>query len=178
MRAKVALSLAMAHSPELLILDEPTSGLDTMVRREFLESMVDIAAAGRTVLLSSHQIGEVERVADIVAIVHAGRLLAAERLDVLKQTTRQLTITVAESTTPLPPIDGQTIYERRRGRQWDVLVRGIEESAIEGLRFAAGIVAIEARTPSLEEIFVAYMTGAPQPSAHAMLSDSLDITYH
>src|SRR5687767_1301763 len=90
MRAKVALSLAMAHSPELLILDEPTSGLDTMVRREFLESMVDIAAEGRTVLLSSHQIGEVERVADIVAIIHAGRLLVVERLDTLKATTRQL----------------------------------------------------------------------------------------
>jgi ABC-type multidrug transport system ATPase subunit len=54
MRAKVALSLAMAHRPELLVLDEPTSGLDTMVRREFLESMADIAAEGRTVLLSSH----------------------------------------------------------------------------------------------------------------------------
>ena len=46
MRAKVALSLAMAHRPDLLILDEPTSGLDTMVRREFLESMVDVAAEG------------------------------------------------------------------------------------------------------------------------------------
>ena len=46
MRAKVALSLAMAHRPNLLILDEPTSGLDTMVRREFLESMVDVAAEG------------------------------------------------------------------------------------------------------------------------------------
>src|SRR6185295_429295 len=88
MRAKVALSLAMAHEPELLVLDEPTSGLDTMVRREFLESMVDIAAEGRTVLLSSHQIGEVERVADIVAIVHGGRLLAVERLDQMKQTTK------------------------------------------------------------------------------------------
>jgi ABC-2 type transport system ATP-binding protein len=176
MRAKVALSLAMAHSPELLILDEPTSGLDTMVRREFLESMVDIAAEGRTVLLSSHQIGEVERVADIVAIVHAGRLLVAQRLDVLKQTTRQLTITVAESTTP-PPFNGQTIYQRRRGRQWDVLVRGIEEPAIEALRFAAGVVAVEARTPSLEEILVAYMTGAPQPAAHVMQSDSLGVTY-
>ena len=68
-----------------------------MVRREFLESMVDIAAEGRTVLLSSHQIGEVERVADIVAIMHAGRLVVVERLDALKQSTRQLTITVAES---------------------------------------------------------------------------------
>ena len=88
MRAKVALSLAMAHEPELLILDEPTSGLDTLVRREFLESMVDIAAAGRTVLLSSHQIGEVERVADIVAIIHAGKLLLVDRLEEIKRTTR------------------------------------------------------------------------------------------
>ena len=62
-RAKVALALALAHDPELLILDEPTSGLDPLVRREFLESMVARAAAGRTVFLSSHQIAEVERVA-------------------------------------------------------------------------------------------------------------------
>lgn len=55
-RAKVALSLALAHDPELLILDEPTSGLDPMVRRDFLESMIDRAASGRTVFLSSHQI--------------------------------------------------------------------------------------------------------------------------
>jgi ABC-2 type transport system ATP-binding protein len=177
MRAKVALSLAMAHSPELLILDEPTSGLDTMVRREFLESMVDIAAEGRTVLLSSHQIGEVERVADIVAIVHAGRLLIVERLDVLKETTRQITITVAETTTPLPPFSGQRIYERRRGRQWEVLVRGVGEPALEALQFVAGVVAVEARTPSLEEVFVAYITGSPQPAAHVMHNDSIGVAY-
>ena len=167
MRAKVALSLAMAHSPSLLILDEPTSGLDTMVRREFLESIVDIAAEGRTVLLSSHQIGEVERVADIVAIVHAGRLLLVERLDDLKRTTRQLTITVGDHSANLPPIEGELIYERRRGRQWDVLVRGIDETAVERMRFADGVVAIESRHPSLEEIFVACMTGAPQRAAGA-----------
>jgi ABC-2 type transport system ATP-binding protein len=166
MRAKVALSLAMAHSPELLILDEPTSGLDTMVRREFLESMVDIAAEGRTVLLSSHQIGEVERVADVVAILHTGRLLVVERLDRLKQTTRQLTVTVSESTTPLPAIEGEMIYQRRRGRQWDVLARGIDETAIDRLRFAEGIVAVETRTPSLEEIFVAYMTNMPEMTSN------------
>lgn len=157
MRAKVSLSLAMAHSPELLILDEPTSGLDTLVRREFLENMVDIAAAGRTVLLSSHQIGEVERVADIVAIVHTGKLVAIERLDDLKRTTRQLAITVAENTTPRPTLDGRVIFERRRGRQWDVLARDIDETALERLRFAPDVIAIESRTPSLEEIFVAYI---------------------
>jgi ABC-2 type transport system ATP-binding protein len=175
MRAKVALSLAMAHSPELLILDEPTSGLDTMVRREFLESIVDIAAEGRTVLLSSHQIGEVERVADIVAIVHSGRLLLVERLDDLKRTTRQLTITMTDNSAKLPAIDGELIYERRRGRQWEVLVRGIDETGLERIRFADGVVAVESRHPSLEEIFIACMTGAPErpPSAHVGASHEL-----
>jgi ABC-2 type transport system ATP-binding protein len=124
--------------------------------------MVDIAAEGRTVLLSSHQIGEVERVADIVAIMHAGRLLLVEQLDRLKETTQQLTVTMNESTAPLPTMDGQLIYQRRRGRQWDVLVRGLDDTAVERLRFAEGIVAVESRTPALEEIFVAYVTGAPQ----------------
>ncbi len=167
MRAKLALSLAMAHRPQLLILDEPTSGLDTMVRREFLESMVDIAAEGRTVLLSSHQIGEVERVADVVAIMHAGQLLLVERLDELKRTTRELTVTVTDGAAPLPPIDGEVIHRRSRSRQWEVLVRGLAGTALEQLRFAGGIVAVESRTPSLEEIFVAYMNKVPSDEIDA-----------
>ena len=108
MRAKVSLSLAMAHDPELLILDEPTSGLDTLVRREFLESMVDLAAAGRTVVLSSHQIGEVERVADIVAILKEGRLLLVDRLDDLKDQIRQLTITLDNGATACPQLPAKS----------------------------------------------------------------------
>lgn len=169
MRAKVALSLAMAHQPELLILDEPTSGLDTMVRREFLESMVDVAAEGRTVFLSSHQIGEVERVADIVAILHSGRVLLVERLDEIKRTTRQVTITTEDPHHELPPVEAQLVYQRHRGRQYEIIARGLDETALERLRFAPGIVAVESRTPSLEEIFVAYMTGAPTPAPHANL---------
>ena len=93
MRAKVSLSLALASDPSLLILDEPTSGLDVLVRREFLESMVDLAGAGRTVLLSSHQIGEVERVASHVALLHKGKLILAEPLDELKSRTFLLSVT-------------------------------------------------------------------------------------
>jgi ABC-2 type transport system ATP-binding protein len=172
MRAKVALSLATAHRPELLILDEPTSGLDTMVRREFLESMVDVAAEGRTVFLSSHQIGEVERVADVVAIVHTGKVLLVERLEEIKRTTRQVTITLETPHTTLPPLDVQIIHERHRGRQYEIILRGLDETALDRLRFAPGVVAVESRTPALEEIFVAYMTGLPATAALPSLAPS------
>ncbi|MBS0266299.1 MAG: ABC transporter ATP-binding protein, partial [Planctomycetes bacterium] len=112
MRGKVALALGMAHEPELLILDEPTSGLDPLVRREFLESMVDVAATGRTVLLSSHQISEVERVADLVAIIKHGKLLALEKLDDLKNHTRELTLTTLNGKPNLSEVPGQVLYCR------------------------------------------------------------------
>jgi ABC-2 type transport system ATP-binding protein len=96
MRAKVSLALAMAHDPDLLILDEPTSGLDTLVRREFMESMVDRAASGKTVFLSSHQIGEVERVADWVALLREGELIVVERLEQLKAEMHEVTLTFTQ----------------------------------------------------------------------------------
>jgi ABC-2 type transport system ATP-binding protein len=159
MRAKVALSLAMAHKPEVLILDEPTSGLDTMVRREFLESMVDWAARGQTVLLSSHQISEVERVADIVAIVRRGRVLLVESLDELKRSMHELTIIVADGAIGPPSVPGEVLRERRRARQWQLVVRGLEQVDLERLRLDESIAAVDRRTPALEEIFVAYMQG-------------------
>ncbi len=155
MRAKVSLSLSLAHQPELLILDEPTSGLDTLVRREFLESMVDIAAAGRTVFLSSHQIGEVERVADIVAIVCEGELLLVESLDTLKCQIHELTVTMNGGHVPV--VDGQVIASRQRGRQWQLVVRSETDLDLQSLSTHPDVVAVESRTPSLEEIFVAYM---------------------
>jgi ABC-2 type transport system ATP-binding protein len=154
-RSKVVLSLALAHEPELLVLDEPTSGLDTLVRREFLESMVDLAAAGRTVLLSSHLIGEVERVADIVAIMRGGRVVLVEPLDELKNRTRELTVTVSGPAPP--PVAGEVLRTRRRTRQWQVLVRDASEEELARLQSIPNVVAVESRRPSLEEIFVAYM---------------------
>lgn len=164
MRAKVALALAMAHDPDLLILDEPTSGLDTLVRRQFLESMVDRAAAGKTVFLSSHQIGEVERVADIVAILHDGKLVLVEPLDVLKSQICELTITLQGDSLDLPPIAGQLLSQHRRARQWQLLVRGLADDQLAALENHPAIQTVEARTPSLEEIFVAYMQRKPLTS--------------
>jgi ABC-2 type transport system ATP-binding protein len=161
MRAKVSLSLALAHEPQVLILDEPTSGLDTLVRREFMESMVDLAAAGRTVLLSSHQIAEVERVADFVAILSHGKLLLVEQLDTLKQQVRELTVTVADGATAPPAVCGELLRRRHRARQWQLLVRYLAEEHVEALRAHGAVASVESRTPALEEIFVAYLKSPP-----------------
>ena len=157
MHAKVALALALAHGPELLVLDEPTSGLDPMVRREFLESMVDRAAGGQTVFLSSHQIGEVERVADIVAILRKGRLLLVEPLDRLKAQVRRLTITMKDGVTTQPELGGDVLWQRQKARQWQSLVRGLGEQQLAALRGREGVDDVEVHAASLEDIFIAYM---------------------
>src|SRR5439155_12197969 len=123
---------ALASDPPLLILDEPTSGLDVLVRREFLESMIDLAGAGRTVLLSSHQIGEVERVASHVALLHRGRLILAEPLDDLKARTFLLLVTFTSRDHPEAPPEGRGLdlidaSDAPRPARW--LVRAAEPSA-------------------------------------------------
>ena len=157
MKAKVALALSLGHDPELLILDEPTSGLDPMVRREFLERMVDRTATGKTVFLSSHQIHEVERVADMVAILRHGKLLLCERLDKLKDEISELTVTLAEGFAQPPEISGEVLRQSRRARQWQILTRGTVPPDLEALRIHESVAEVAARRPNLEEIFTAYM---------------------
>lgn len=159
MQAKVGLSLAMAHQPELLVLDEPTSGLDPIVRRQFLESMVEVAAKGQTVLLSSHQISEVERVADIVAIVRSGRLQVIERLDELKSAVSEMTVTLRNGESEIPAPPGSLIYRVQQDRQWRLLLRDLDESKLDEFRSGENVGAVEVRRPNLEEIYVGYMQG-------------------
>jgi len=106
MRAKTSLALALAPEPALLILDEPTSGLDPLVRKSFLEGMIDRAAAGQTVFLSSHQIAEVERVADHVAILCGGQIRLSAPLDDLKNNLRRLEISLRDFEQALPATIG------------------------------------------------------------------------
>ena len=163
-RAKVSLALAMAHRPELLILDEPTSGLDTMVRRKFLESMVDVAASGRTVLLSSHQISEVERVADFVAIINNGQLRVCERIDHLKQQMERWVVTLAQPML-LPAVGCTPLSHDGKGeRRQQLVVRDVDPNSLWQLRDHENVVNVEVHTPSLEEIFVAYITSNAESS--------------
>jgi ABC-2 type transport system ATP-binding protein len=79
-RQKIGIIQAFMGRPELLILDEPTQGLDPLMQREFLALLQETAASGRTVLLSSHVLSEVEAIADTVAIIDGGRLLATRSM--------------------------------------------------------------------------------------------------
>ena len=159
MRAKVSLSLALSHDPDLLILDEPTLGLDAMVRREFLESMVERAADGRTVFLSSHQINEVERVADQVALIRQGELLLAERLDDLKARCRTISMTLAgEAIEPQLP-EGRIIDCLQEGRRLRWVVVDIPDGRIGEISSQDGVESVDVHRPDLEEIFVAHMQG-------------------
>jgi len=161
MRAKVSLALALAADPALLILDEPTSGLDVLVRREFLESMVDLAGSGRTVLLSSHQIGEVERVASHVALMHKGRLLLAEPLETLRARTFRLSLTFAGRDHPTAPPAGlglDLIDADDAPRQAAWFVHARDRGACEAAaRSIPGVDSVEVVSPSLEDIYIAYM---------------------
>ena len=81
-RIKLALVLALSREPELLVLDEPTLGLDAIARRQlFAELLKFMNGEGRTILISSHQLTDLERFADHAAIVNQGRLLACGRMD-------------------------------------------------------------------------------------------------
>lgn len=159
MRAKVGLSLALGHDPELLILDEPTSGLDALVRREFLESMVERAAAGKTVFLSSHQIAEVERVADTVAIMKKSNLLIVEPLDALKADCHRILASMKDENAEFSAPVGELIEQRSHGREIRVIGRKLDPAATEILSGDPNITRFEIQTPSLEEIFMAYMSG-------------------
>lgn len=160
-RAKVALALALAHDPELLILDEPTSGLDPLVRREFLESMLDRVATGRTVLLSSHQIAEVERVADSVAILHAGKFQIVETLSSLRDSVTEVTVSLDDPLVQLPLPDSPAIVmsDRAEGRQRQMVMRGFNNEAADQWRSRPGVAGVTVRSATLDEVFAACVRG-------------------
>ena len=151
-RSKVALALTLAHRPDVLILDEPTSGLDPLIRREFLESLVDVAAQDRTVLVSTHQVSDVERVADRVAILMRGQLVCVESLDSLKASLREVVLSGTDEVTSIP---GQVLSSRSMERQRVLLVRNLDVDALDE-RLPEGLHA-EVREPDLEEILLALL---------------------
>jgi ABC-2 type transport system ATP-binding protein len=159
MAAKLALTVGLAHRPELLILDDPTMGLDVIVRREFLESIVSvIQEEGRTVFLSTHQIDEAERVADHIGIIHDGKLLWQSSLEALKNSVRRVHLAVDETFRGLEGIDG-VLSEEREERRWTGVLEGLDEAKLARLKSLPGVAALEALHMPLEDIFCALAGG-------------------
>jgi ABC-2 type transport system ATP-binding protein len=154
--AKVGLALALAPDPEVLILDEPTSGLDLLVRREFLASMVELAGEGRTILISSHQIQEVERVASHVAFVAHGRLLLTATMDDLRRRMVRLQVR-HEGRAPDPSRFGQVLQRNGSGKQWEAVILDPDAEALASLQFADGISDFEQSPLTLEEAYCALL---------------------
>ena len=156
-RQKIGLILALFHRPELLIFDEPTSGLDPLMQEEFLALVREERDRGATVFLSSHDLDEVERVCDRVAIIGAGRLIAIERMtDLITRTQRHVAVRFAEPVDPselaaLPGVSGVSA----EGSEVSFTVSGEVDRVVKALS-RHRVIDLEVVHPTLEQVFLTY----------------------
>jgi ABC-2 type transport system ATP-binding protein len=153
MRTKLALLLALARNPDLLILDEPTEGLDPVSIEELLQTLAGRAAEGTAVFFSSHQLNEVERIADDILLIDQGRLLLDISLEDLRENYRRVTL----------GFDGQPREEdfrlpgvariRAAGRQLSLLTSANAEALVDIGR-GLGAVSVDVAAVSLREVFL------------------------
>lgn len=153
MRTKLALLLALARRPALLILDEPTEGLDPVAIEELLQTLSGLPADGTTVFFSSHQISEVERIADRVCIIDRGRLAVDLSLDEIRQDHRRITLSFAHQ----PPEHLFDMPEVRsiesHGRQIMVISSHGADAVVERAK-AADAVVVDVAPINLRELFL------------------------
>ncbi len=153
-RQKVALIVALSSDAELLLLDEPTSGLDPLMEAIFEECIFDVAAQGRTVLMSSHLLAEVEKLCDRVTIIRQGATVQSGTLDELRTTTRT---TIAVSTDRrITGLDDQPAVHaiRTDGPSTRFEVDDEALGAVMAHVSSFGIRSLLSRPPTLEELFL------------------------
>ncbi|OJY51614.1 ABC transporter ATP-binding protein [Pseudonocardia sp. 73-21] len=155
-RQKVALVAALASDADLLVLDEPTSGLDPLMEAEFGRAVAQERDRGRTVLLSSHILSEVETLCDRVSIVRAGRTVESATLPELRRSRR--TVVTAELAGPprgLETLDGLHDLEVHGTFVSCRVDPGRLDAVLHALT-GAGVLSLTSRPPSLEELFLAH----------------------
>lgn len=161
MRTKLALMLALARRPSLLILDEPTEGLDPVSIEELLGTLRDVAACGTAVFFSSHQLAEVERIASHILIIDRGRLVLDLALDRLQETYRR--ITMSFDTEPAKAAFSIPGVERIRveGRRLVVLTSGNADAVDAVVERARRLHAdsVEVSPVTLREVFLDTVEG-------------------
>ena len=164
MKQKLGLIQALMHRPRLLVLDEPTIALDPLVRQTLFDELRRAADEGRTVFFSSHTLGEVEELCDVVAILRDGRLIAQERIEVLRtRAVRHVEIVLAAGATSTgPPPPGLQVLQQTATRiaaTWtgpiEALLAWLTGRPVQDLTIAP---------PDLEDLFMTYYQAAqPEP---------------
>ena len=164
-RQKVALVAALASDAELLILDEPTSGLDPLMEAVFRECAQDERARGRTMLLSSHILSEVEALCDRVTIIRSGRTVESGTLAELRHLTRT---SIAADLTRRPDglselafvhdLDVQDITGAGPRVRFEVDTSRLDE--VLPKLVAAGVRSLVSQPPTLEELFLRHYSDA------------------
>ncbi len=162
-RQKLALVQAFLHRPELLILDEPSSGLDPLIQQEFYGLVDEVRREGRTVFLSSHILPEVERIADRVAIIRGGSLVAVAAIAELKAKAvhrLELHFTTSADPTTFGAIPG--VRQVSSADEDRVLTLWIEGSVDAVIKEAARheVVNLVSHEGDLEEAFLAFYAKA------------------
>lgn len=153
MRTKLALLLALSRRPQLLILDEPSEGLDPVSIEELLHEIVGTVANGVTVFFSSHQIAEVERVADRVCIIDHGKLLVDASLDEMRREYRRITLSFDAAPPPIRASFPGVKQVRTSGRQLTLLARENANAVLELTRDMHPS-AVEVAPVDLREVFL------------------------
>ncbi|MCM3762913.1 ABC transporter ATP-binding protein [Alkalihalobacillus oceani] len=158
-RQKVALISAFSSEADLFILDEPTSGLDPLMERVFQECVAQEKAQGKSILLSSHILSEVERLCDRVGIIREGEMIETGTLEELRHLTRtNLTVKTKEPLTGLTGLKGVhdvreedgTVHLQVDGEELELVMKHIS---------GYGIVKLESAPPTLEDLFMRHYEG-------------------
>jgi ABC-2 type transport system ATP-binding protein len=156
MRSKLMLLLAISRGAELLVLDEPTDGLDPAATEDVLRELVAIAAAeGTTMFFSSHQLGEVELIADHIGIIDRGKMVVSGSLDDMKARYQRIRVVLPDGVGAPAWVDGVE-SEQREGRVVSLLVSHNADGVAEQARAIAGAV-VECFPATLKEIFLEHV---------------------
>ena len=158
MQKQAAFWLTMSCMPEVLVLDEPVDGLDPVMRRQVWSLLLDdVAARGTTVLVSSHNLRELEDVCDHVGIMSKGRILLERTLSELQDNTVKLQV-VFPGAVPELPAELKILHHSNVGRVHTYIVRGSSEEILQRMQITNPVL-LEAIPLTLEEIFIYEMGG-------------------
>lgn len=168
MQRQAAFWITMSCMPEYLVLDEPVDGLDPVMRRQVWQVLLDdVSARGTTVLLSSHNLRELEDVCDHVGIMDKGKVLLERTLSDLQDNTVKLQVAYKTAEEPTLPAELQVLHHSRVGRVHTYIMRGSSEEICRRMQITEPVL-LEAIPLTLEEIFI-YELGGADDAAHKIL---------